>query len=72
MGENRGSLEAYFQIAVGDAQDCLQAFRVSFVFNFDGKYARVREIMLQVDEDTISRATKLPIEGESWSKTIKI
>jgi len=44
----------------------------SFVLSFDGQYAKIRDIILQVDEAMISRDTKLRTKGERWSKTKRI
>jgi hypothetical protein len=43
-----------------------------FSLNFDGRSSRIGDIILQLDEAIISKATKLPAEGERWSKTKRI
>ena len=39
-----------------------------FTMGFDGRTNRVGHLYFQVTEESISRATKLPREGERWHK----
>ena len=39
-----------------------------FVLSFDGDTAQIGDLQLVVDEEFISKATKLPRHGEHWFK----
>ena len=41
---------------------------LKFALGFDGKIARIRDVVMRVSEKTISHATGLPIHGERWFK----
>jgi hypothetical protein len=41
----------------------------AFSFSFEGKYVRIRDVELQIDENVISKYSSLPTKGERWSKT---
>jgi hypothetical protein len=40
-----------------------------FALSFNGECAKVRDIELQINQEMISRVTKLSLKGECWSKT---
>jgi hypothetical protein len=41
---------------------------LKFALGFDGKVAQIGDIVIRVNERTISHATGLPIHGERWFK----
>jgi hypothetical protein len=43
-------------------------FALKFALGFDGKVARIGDIVIRVNERPISHATGLPIHGERWFK----
>jgi hypothetical protein len=43
-----------------------------FAHTFDGFRAKVGDVQLEITEDFISRATRLPLKGEKWFKNAKI
>jgi hypothetical protein len=43
-----------------------------FIENFDGKIARIGNLVLTVSEDSIAIATEFPQEGELWFKGMMI
>jgi hypothetical protein len=40
--------------------------------HFDGFRAKVGDVQLEVTEDSVARATRLPLEGEKWFKNAKM
>nr|ABK22443.1 unknown [Picea sitchensis]ACN40221.1 unknown [Picea sitchensis] len=44
----------------------------AFALNFDGQSSKIGDIVLQVNEAMISRASKLPTKGKHWSKTKRV
>jgi hypothetical protein len=44
----------------------------AFAQMFDGFRAKVGDVQLEVTEDSIARATRLPQEGEKWFKNAKL
>jgi hypothetical protein len=44
----------------------------AFALSFNGEYAKVGDIELQINEEMIARVTKLSLKGECWSKTKRV
>jgi hypothetical protein len=43
-----------------------------FALTFDGCRAKIRDVQLEVNENFISSATGLPVEGQRWFKNLKV
>jgi hypothetical protein len=43
-----------------------------FARTFNGEHAKIGDTKLNLDEETIARATKFPLKGEFWSKTKRV
>jgi hypothetical protein len=43
-----------------------------FALSFDGGRAKVRDLQLEITEQSISLATGLPVNGEKWSKNYRV